>query len=794
MLNSSPNPLQYLISLFTRTMLSIQTNQASGLLETLSPTCKVYITGFTQRLLTGQLNQEDKSTIQLSGNFIQELGSFENCQQSSGMAYYLVQMGVDIVRVNFGFCFTRKCSDDDWATIRNYFYSKLSEKLSSPNSKLKTVSDFLVINVDRVRQIKGFFSNFTQESLVTLFFIVVLVWIALVCWASFSKMAENRHKKTQRRRKLSKDVQKSRITRSMILREEVDSVADLIHIPKDSKKLEGDLESENSFNDSLVKPSPEQKNSVVSVVEISCCSKFFNRLRSSFVECFSLQRTTSKIVNYKIDSPERLSADFLHIFNFMSVMLVNFAFGEATLSKLITNYFDADGYFHSFKHTIEQGSFFVPDTMLFVSGFLGTSAVIRRLKNQKSTESGLKPGLFICTALKIYFKKYFRYVFGLFLPMLYIWKVLSYTSSGPLKVTDFGCFPKNVVESVFLLNSNFGGNNRRMCGIWYWYPAAEFQLFLTVPFICLLFLYKPRFATTLSLFLSMGGVTVTAWYNQYHQIKATNDHDMSWATSCMTYSYTRSAGFFLGCFCCLMGHTYKDALNQDSDSNQISIFVSTAKKLGRETLGIIAFLIGLFIFLVDFLIFYYFFQASVHNLGFPQWTHTLFNTFGPLCFGLSFVLIFSGLAFRFFDAIVAFLTPPKPITSFARYLSLPTTAKVFFLLRSIYWEVFLWSIPVFLTFKFNDLKLKEWWETLAYSFIIIDALLALAVASLAHLFIYRPFGEMLERLVWAGRSKKPSPGLSLPRTLPGGLPCPESPCRSRSTTKTLAVVTTNQSL
>lgn len=69
--------------------------------------------------------------------------------------------------------------------------------------------------------------------------------------------------------------------------------------------------------------------------------------------------------------------------------------------------------------------------------------------------------------------------------MLYYWKVNPALVSGPFSSETFMCNSKNFWQSwIIPLNSSI--TKPVICAGWCWYLAVDFQLYLTIPLICLL--------------------------------------------------------------------------------------------------------------------------------------------------------------------------------------------------------------------------------------------------------------------------------------------------------------------
>lgn len=701
----------------TRTLLSLLSNQGpNGLLHELSPPCKDYLAGLIDRAITRNFNEVDKTMIDLSGKFINELGKYQSCMSTPNMAYYLVQAGADIVRVNVGICFRDKCTDQDWTMIRNFLYTKLYDKINKPGSMLYKAAHYLVLNINRVQR---YTKNYLPDPVSNTFFLIFgafalasLVVSLKIWWRG--AMADRK----------KGELEPVRIKQAVI----PDNEAQLSPSQTDSfSSTQTNLvvNIRKTVRDRSISQIPNLTSNVVLNVDTFIDSTSQAK-DLSILNAFSLQHNWNTIHNYQVNNPQQLTVDVLRILSYFGVMSMNMAFCHALISKLFTDTVTRTYYLHGFKHTTLQGSLFIPDLLLFLGGYIGIASVLRVYERIDVTKQKWRYPLVHGVLLA---KRFFRYSLGLFLAMAFIWKILPLVSHGPLSVSDLGCSKRNFLASVFLINSTFGGNGTGMCGNWYWYPAMDFQLFLLVPFIGFLYKLYPRIALAYTGLLTVIGISVTAIYNQVNSIKAVNDHNVTWITNCMTISYTRAFCYFLGCFCFLYRqYQSKESLVSklyESQNETLSLATLRKKKKQYE----LAIYIGLFIFLVDGTIFFVYFQAYRHNLWYPQWKHTLFNTFAPSGFAISAVLVFGGLVHRFYAQIYG-------MTQYA----------IFKVLRAVYFEVFLVAVPFILWVFFNFQSIPAFNSSLAYMSLIWETTGCIGVALIFYLLVSRPYKNLLNKI------------------------------------------------
>ena len=682
--------LSYLSTVIWRAMMSIVNNQGTdGMVSGLSPTCKKYVNQLIERALIHKLTPQDKLGIHMSGRFINEMGQFSSCSASPHMAYYLVQAGAEFVRINLGVCFSDQCTEDDWAILRNFLYEKVKEKISRPTSYFYKFNDFLVVNVSRVER---YTKKVLPDPLTKIFLITLIAFSLLVVISSLYRWIYGKKRTPLKERSLFQ--------------------------------------------------SEESKSPAGSFMDSTLLSK-----NESILDVFTIQHNTAVVRTFSPTSPTNTTIDILRIMSYVGIMIMNFAFVHALISKVAVDASTRDHYIEGFQLTVLQSSLFVPDLLLFISGFTSLQSVLRVFRR---TGIKTKPWRLTFVYFGLLAKKFARYSFGLFLAMTYIWKILPLLSSGPLSATDLGCTKRNFLKSIFLVNSSFAGDESRMCGPWYWYPAAEFQLFLLVPFLCMISLYRPLASLFCTLFICMGGLFLTAGYNQLNGIKASSIHDGTWITSMMTFSYLRSFCYFLGCSCAL----YQDYVKQceeihkseddqrlkEYDDNNCGGPTANREEIRRPKHQFfhqknwfcnLIIVTGICIFAIDAALFSLYFKDYKDNSWYPQWKHTMFNTFGPSMFAVSLVMVVGGMVQKHYSSVSSILAD----------------SITFRWMRAVYFEVFLISVPFILTLFFSFESILTFSSEFAYYCILSEASLTLMISIVFYLLISRPFKSVLNKLI-----------------------------------------------
>ncbi|GBG31265.1 Nose resistant to fluoxetine protein 6 [Hondaea fermentalgiana] len=138
----------------------------------------------------------------------------------------------------------------------------------------------------------------------------------------------------------------------------------------------------------------------------------------------------------------------------------------------------------SFPFVFVRGAEYAVDTFFFMSGFLATWGVLVRFTSERITPKSY--GMLILG-------RYLRLTPVYALVVLFFWKVLPHLGSGPY----WSVVPRTVeaCEGSFIFNMLYVNNIFPLgsagaltsCAGWTWYLANDFQFFLLVPFLVLLF-------------------------------------------------------------------------------------------------------------------------------------------------------------------------------------------------------------------------------------------------------------------------------------------------------------------
>ena len=146
-----------------------------------------------------------------------------------------------------------------------------------------------------------------------------------------------------------------------------------------------------------------------------------------------------------------------------------------------------------------ETGYYAVDIFLFVGGYVNVLANTKFLKNFSGKQLYKYPLAYVYTVLK----RYCRIMPAYGLMLLWFYQVVPYMLEGPMSLSLDACNKTNFWWS-FLLGYKHGFVDGSLCAGWCWYLAVDFQLFLTVPFLCWTFIWSKRYAIYLCYFLILG--------------------------------------------------------------------------------------------------------------------------------------------------------------------------------------------------------------------------------------------------------------------------------------------------
>lgn len=136
---------------------------------------------------------------------------------------------------------------------------------------------------------------------------------------------------------------------------------------------------------------------------------------------------------------------------------------------------------NSWGFTFIETGFYAVDIFLFIGGYVSILATSKYVNSFQKAKVSKWPAIYVFNILK----RYVRIMPAYAMMMLYYWKVNPALVSGPFSSETFMCNSSNFWQSwIIPLNSSI--TTPVICAGWCWYLAVDFQLYMTVPVICLL--------------------------------------------------------------------------------------------------------------------------------------------------------------------------------------------------------------------------------------------------------------------------------------------------------------------
>jgi hypothetical protein len=477
-------------------------------------------------------------------------------------------------------------------------------------------------------------------------------------------------------------------------------------------------------------------------------------LKRSLLQVFDIRTNIKDSTSYVVSHPGQLAADLLHFIFSTFTFAYIIPFIEAAISKVTTDKVMKDFYNSGPEDSNIQMILFIPEGYLFISAYLCTLSAVRAFSR---VEVGMRKQhwwrLIICY-FKLIISRYLRLAFGVLLGTLFIWKILPIVLTGPLRYTRLGCTDENFFSTLFFWNNHFAGNDKRMCGSWYYFFAMAFRLYTVVPALVLLFLFGARkSAHTICAVLGLTSLAYTVYYVQHNGIREVHTYDGRWLAKVFDDTYQHAFSYFLGVMCALWqlkaidgfvskyerreGDPYFD-FQSGRDLGSLANTVAqeqpskSSGRVARPRLWEAVFTISLILFGVDYYIYVQYWQNDdVDIRSWPQWRHTLFNTFGVLILGLCPVFMLAAICFRVDQPLLKHFT----------------SIKYFGLMRSSHYEMAVVGIP-FLLVTFMALQAVPYFDDpMVNSSILWLTAGGLALSVFAHLVVFKPLRDLSSKIV-----------------------------------------------
>lgn len=660
----------------------------------LSLACDGFLAGLANRVFSQKMTAQDKEVLYYSGKNFNEVGYYEDCIRKPHMNYWMIQIGVEYLRNPVGICMVDKCNDDDWKFLHDKFKATIDKSLDDPTSALYPAKDYFVLYFDKVYPVDH---PGLKDSYAFFFVAFLFTILALVLYSTFYYFAKSKRR-----------------------------------YPKNS---ENELEEEIHVKTNQL----EDQRKVL--------------LHRPLLKFFDIRTNIRDASSYVLNHPGQLAADIIHIAFGAFTFIYWVPFIEASISKIGQDKVENDFYNSGPEDSNLQIILFLPEGYLFLTGYLCFLSAVRAFTR---IEIGLRKQhwwrLVVCY-VKLLVRRYLRLIFGFIFGSIFVWKMIPIVLSGPLKYTQFGCTDDNFFPSLFFINNRVVGNDKRMCASWYYFFAMNFRLYTLLPGIVLLYLFGARkIAASISALLGLASLVYSLVYIQHNNIRETHPYDGSWLAHVFWNTYMHAFSFFFGIICAIGQLTYIDNFKSkfDSRSSESYFDFNAGKDLGslagtvavepknasgrikRNRFWEIIFLVSLVLFSVDYYIYLQYWQNDdVTIKDWPQWRHTIFNTFGILGLAICPIFIVASICFRI----------DQPL------LNLFSNNTVFGLLRSSYYELTVLGVPYLITLFFALQAMPYFDDPMVNGTIVWMTISALAFAVVLHLLIFKPLDNLAARFV-----------------------------------------------
>lgn len=697
------------VTALTAIMPQLLANLSTTLPQTgLSNPCLDYIVGFIDRASSMNYSDADKEMLYYSGKYFGELGLYKDCITKPNMTYYNVQLGVELIRQVVGICFTDQCNDNDWDEVQKALHKYLMDQIIAPGSGVEPMAPYFVLNVDKVypREPPGLNDSYTLA-----FFVLFFGMLALVLYSTFHYFLKSRSKG---RKSMEIQIQQE---------EAMDS------LPGDQFEIER--------------------------------KKLLSR---NLLRLFDIKSNLSDAAHYTLRHPGQLTVDLVRIVYSCFIAAYSTAFVEAMISKISQDKVENDYYNSGPADSNLQIILFLPEGFLFLTGYAGSLAAIRafsRINLGAKKQNWWK--IPICY-FQLILKRFLRLMIGLMIASLFIWKFMPMIVKGPLRYTQLGCTNENFFSTILLWNNTFGGENKRMCHIFYYYLAMDFWMYLTLPAIVVVYLFlSKKLAGAVALGLGVASFVYLIIYLHHHQIREVHPYDGRWLVHVLADIFMHGLGFYLGMVCCFLQLPFidgvDDPLSMTEDRPGSYFNMAAGKELSAREKSFHQFgeeeevqkqppeasrrsrinrfweitgILNLLLFSASYYIYMNYLQNdSVNIQAWPQWKHTLFNSVGIFTIAVCPIFIIATICFRVGRPLLTFFSK-----------------NIYFgMLRSAYYETFICTMPFLLTIYFALQAVVYFDEPFVNSNIVWMTVAIVVVGVIIHYTITKPYLNLFTKVI-----------------------------------------------
>ena len=344
---------------------------------------------------------------------------------------------------------------------------------------------------------------------------------------------------------------------------------------------------------------------------------------------FSVLRNAIRLVTPQKNAqlhPQAISEDegtlqLLNGLRFYAMLWIVYANTLALTEKgVVENIKDKPKMFQHFMFTLFPTAFFASDAFFFMSGFLAIYSMLK-LRNYSI--------ILICSQ---YLRRLYRIIPIIAFVLFTARYVIPRFVEGPLCQRynlEFADCDRYFWTNLLLINNFYPAHLSSSCMPWTWYFSCDFQLFILVPLIALLFQRSKIIGYATSLVLVAIGLILTAVLNGISSSPGANPYlDQAFFTDIYIKPWTRAVPYFLGVYFGSAFYFYA----KDSDENVVYNRIKASPIL-RAIMYFFGF--GL-MFTIIFVLFDY---TKNYGTGWSHGAKVVYATLSSLVFILGLVLM-----------------------------------------------------------------------------------------------------------------------------------------------------------
>lgn len=200
---------------------------------------------------------------------------------------------------------------------------------------------------------------------------------------------------------------------------------------------------------------------------------------------------------------------------------------------------------NSWPFTVTENGFYAVDIFLFIGGYVSILTISKYVNSFNKMNWVGAPIIFFYSIFKRYMRIMPTYAFML----LFWWKVAPHLSYGPLVQDFLQCTSQNFWES-WILGWHSGMVDNTLCAGWCWYLAVDFQLFCTIPIICLIVKKNKMMGIIICSALVFICTAATIFVCWWYKLQWMNYDNADMYIHYYPKSYLRGNVYYLGCLFC----------------------------------------------------------------------------------------------------------------------------------------------------------------------------------------------------------------------------------------------------